>query len=179
MTKIWTVMLAALAIASPAFGAEADLKGFLQAIEGTWKGDGTSQQQQWDGRRIETPYRLEVRARYLGANNWEVRNTRRTATGWTEYSRLVFGVRGDRLAVGTVSPSEFVELVETSPEALVYRFYRRDPRTGQLVRYTYDTRLVEGAPDRVGDPAPRYLDGLNTVEANGVQVAEDHFSLRK
>lgn len=175
--KTWMIAMAtSLALCGQAFASGPELRAFLQNMEGTWRGDGTSRVDHSDGRRSETYFDLEVRVRYRGGDNWEVRNVRRTARGPIERGSFVFGVRGDRLLAGPTRPTEPVELVEVSEDTLVYRIYRFDSRTGQVYRLTYDTRIIEGFPDRNGNPT-RYIDGFNQAELNGNVVAEDHFTL--
>lgn len=174
------LMLSALfAIVSPgsAQASEQTLHAFFTALEGNWSGSGANRQLPADGRRIETPYTLEVRVRTLGFDRWEVQNIKRTSTGWNERTAVQFRVRGDQLFVGAVNPNERVELTDTTERSLGYRIYRTDPRTGAVLRYTYESRLVDAPPTRRGEPGPTFLEGLNTLEQNGVTISEDQFAL--
>ena len=172
MTRfLGAVMGMALLSAGAVNAAGPEMKEFLHAREGRWRGTVTERFLMNDGsiRELNKSVKQDVEyERYH--RSWSFYTSKYFNGPYPEQDVFYMGVDGDALLVGhEVRPYEVMQVLESTPSTLVYSLKRRSPPTWRTYTYTYRSELV----------GPGHVRAHNTVTFGNLVVSEETYDLHQ
>jgi len=149
----------------------ATLLPFFENLEDRWRGEGLSEEFDWDGDTTSSlNFDLELEIEKQGRQeSWEFQQQIRREDSTSAYETFYYSVGGDELFVSTFSNSDPVELLYTSEDRLGYRFESVEWWSGRIFKFEIHLSLQNN----------RLLNGTRTVQVQGHLIERQSFRLKR